>query len=169
MKKILFVILLIGLVTPLQVHAEGLREQRRELVGEFRSKVAENHANRLEKRFTFYYERMEKIIARFQTRLDTLKGQGKDTAPTQAELNGAMAQLVLAKSKGEAAIAAFRALDPTKFQEQKIERLAARDLAKEARGLFLETHQLLKEALKSLKTISKPALPAASVAVESAN
>ena len=179
-------VLVVGLVVPMAVRAEEQsasaspwrwqnrtesreeQQEQRGIVQEFKSRVAENHANRLEKRFKFYYERMTKIMVRFQTRLDTLKAQGKETTPIQVKLDAAKAKLELAKTKGEAAVAAFRGLDPTKFQEQKTERLAARDLAKEARKLFLEAHALLKEALKSLKTISKPALPAASSAVENA-
>lgn len=115
--------------------------------------MAENHANRLERRFKFYFDRLTGITTRFQTRLDTLKGSGKDVAAIQAKLDSAKTKLADAKTKGEAAVAAFRAIDPAKFSEQKTEAMAARDLANSARKLFLETHALLKDALVSLKAI----------------
>ena len=71
-----------------------------------------------------------------------------------------------AKVKGEEAVAAFRAIEPGKWEEQKPEMLAARDLAEDARKLFKESFGLLKDALKELKNISKPALPAASPALK---
>lgn len=182
MKKIVWLglLMLVGMTLPGGVLAEdrgrsasptarqGRIEERTEQREERRSEVAENHANRLEKRFQFYYERMSKIVVRFQARVDLLKNDNKNVASTQTKLDAAKAKLEEAKIKGTAAVAAFRAIDPAKFSEQRNQALAARDLAKEARNLFFEAHKLLKEALKSLKTISKPALPAASPAVNNA-
>ena len=137
-----------------------IQAQIQEIRQEMRSNVAERHANRLERRFKFYFERFTKIITRFQTRLDLLKSDGKDVTSIQTKLDSAKTKLSEAKIKGEAAVAAFRAIDPAKFSEQKAEALVARDLAKSARVLFQDTHKLLKDALKDLKVISKPALPA---------
>lgn len=176
MKKMIVLVMLIGLVIPWGVRAEervgGRAEKRVEVneirvnLQEVRSKVAENHANRLERRFKFYYERLSKIMVKFQARIDYLKDQGKDTAAVQTKLDAAKAKLESAKVKGEAAVAAFRAIEPGKWEEQKPALLAAKDLAEEARGLFKDAFKLLKDALKELKNISKPALPAASPAVE---
>jgi hypothetical protein len=182
MKKYLMIALALTLFAPAVALAQGdenvtkrrperaveiqeIREERKDNRQERRSSVAENHASRLERRFGFYFTRLDNIMTRFQKRLDTLTAAGKDTAAVQAKLDAAKAKLVEAKTKGAQAVAAFKAIDPAKFSEQRTEAFAARDLANAARKLFMETHTLLKEALRLLKTISKPALPASSAAV----
>ena len=133
---------------------------------EMRSDIAKNHADRLERRFAAYFNRLTNIITRFQTRLDALKAGGTDVTSIQSKLDAAKTKLAAAKTKGAEAVAAFRALDPAKWSEQKTEALAARDLANQARSLFKETLGLLKDALFALKAVSKPALPAASAAIQ---
>lgn len=150
------------------IQIQEVRQDLKENREEISNKVAQNHANRLKRRFGFYYDRFTNIITRFKARLVILDGQGKDTAAIKTKLTAAGAKLEEAKTKGIEAVAAFVAIDPAKFSQQKTERLAARDLANAARQLFVDTHNLLKDALKELKTISKPALPAASPAVENA-
>ena len=146
---------------PAQAEIQEIRQENR-------NKVAENHASRLERRFGFYYDRLSKIIVRFESRLVILDSAGKNTTDAKAKLALAKTKLEAAKVAGENAISQFRAITPAKFSEQKTEVKAARDLAKSARALFKDAHALLKDALKSLKTISKPALPAASPAVQNA-
>ncbi len=141
------------------------REEVKENIQERRSEIAENHANRLEKRFTAYYTRLSNIITRFKARLDALKAEGKTVASIETELATATSKLESAKSKGLEAVSAFKAIDPTTLADQKSALMAARDSANAARKLFEEAHTSLKSALKSLKVISKPALPAASAAV----
>lgn len=131
-----------------------------------RANVAELHANRLERRFKFYYTRLNNIMIRFQTRLDLLSGEGKSTSAAQLKLNAAKAKLEEAKLKGDEAVLSFRAIAPGAVTDQKTALTAASNLATAARKLFQDTLDLLKIALRELKTISKPALPAASPAVQ---
>lgn len=144
------------------------REDRQGDRQEVRSHVAENHATRLENSFLRYQKRFANILDRFQKRLDILKTNGKDTAKVQGLVDSAKAKLTDAKAKGDGAVAAFRAIDPAKFSEQKTQLLAARDLALQAHKLYLELHQLLKTALIELKTISQ-AQPTSSASVQKAN
>ena len=129
------------------------REEFKDKMQEVRSNVAENHANRLERRFAFYYSRISNIITRFGKRLDILKADGKDISDASAKLGSAKSTLELAKAKGAEAVSAFKAIDPAKFSEQKTQVLTARDLANSARKLFLDSHTLLKDALTALKAI----------------
>lgn len=139
---------------PEAAQIQEIRQERVENRQERRDNIAQNHADRLSKRFSAYYSRLGGIMTRFQARIDLLKKAGKDTSSTQAKLDLAKAKLEEAKTKGEAAIAAFKAIDPAKFSEQKTQAIAARDLATDARQLFADTNVLIKDALKSLKTIS---------------
>lgn len=152
-------------IQEIKTERSELREAFKESIEEKRSQIASNHADRLEKRFNAYYARLASIILRFEQRLALLKSDGKSVASVETDLSNSKAKLEEAKFKGTEAVAAFRAIDPTKFSEQKAELKAARDAAELARKLFKESHELLKKALKSLKAISKPALPASSAAV----
>lgn len=138
--------------TPPQLDRQNIRNQTQiENRQEVRSVVAENHANRLALRFNYYYERLSGIALRLETRLTTLAGEGKDTSSARQKLSEAKTKLESAKSLGDQAIAAFRAIDPTKFAEQKDQALAARDLAMRARTAFRESLGLLKSVLKEVK------------------
>lgn len=130
---------------------QEVRELRADNRQEVRSVVAENHANRLEVRFNFYYDRLNAIAVRLQSRLDTLKSEGKDTASALAKLQEAKNKLESAKSLGAQSVSAFRAIDPAKFEEQKAEAKAARDLANQARAAFKDSLALLKNVLKEVK------------------
>lgn len=172
MKKYLFCALTAVLLMPGLAHAvsdENVTNRRpdrparaevQEIRQEIRSSVAQNHARRLTRRFQFYFDRLSKIITRFEARLAILDTAGKDTADAKAKLALVKTKLGEAKSKGDATITAFTAIDPAKFSEQKEAAFAARDLAVSARKLYQETLVLLKDALKALKVISRPALPA---------
>lgn len=178
-RLFLAIALFLGIFVPV-AHAETnreMRETRREEIQEMRterleereqirSKVAENHANRLERRFGLYYKRLSNIVDRFQARLDYLKTQDKDVAALQARLDSIKVKLTAAKEAGDKAITAFKEIEPGTWEVQQPKLQAARDLANTARELYKEVHTLLKSALKDLKLVSKPALPASSTAVE---
>lgn len=147
------------------VQAE-IQEIRQSDVSETKIRMIAAHADRLEKRFSFYYDRLNKIIIRFEERLSILTKAGKNIKTIQIKLNTAKAKLLEAKLKGESVVSLFRTVDPTKLREQKVVVQGARDMTVATIKLFQESHNLLKSALKELKTISKPALPAASAAVQ---
>ena len=130
---------------------QEVKDMRVENHQEIRSLVAENHANRLERRFKFYYDRLSNIARRLETRLATLKSDGKDTSVADTKLTEATTKLETAKSLGEQAVSAFRAIDPAKFAEQKEQALAARDLANQARVAFKEALSIFKSVLKEVK------------------
>lgn len=135
----------------IQENRTEIKDQRLENRQEVRSVVAENHANRLERRFNYYYKRLSGIATRLQTRLNTMSSEGKDVSAAQSKLLDAKNKLESAKTSGAQAVSAFRALDPATFAEQKAEALAARDLANQARTAFKETLALLKVVLKEVK------------------
>ena len=161
--------------SPMQRRSEERQELRQEVkaekkelktqietkLQEFRSNVAENHANRLEKRFNAYYSRLSNIGTRLQSRITELNSTGKDTANAQLKLTQALTTLESAKTKGAESVSAFRAIDPAKFSEQRDKAFAARDLAEAARKLFKQATEELKVATKEVKTLSKP-VPSAS-------
>ncbi len=127
------------------------RQERIEHRQEVRSDIAENHANRLSRRFAFYYKRLTGIAARLDTRLTKLKTEGQDVSLALAKLAEARTKLESAKNSADQAVLAFQAIDPTKFSEQKAKALAARDLANSARTAFKDALVLLKNVLKEVK------------------
>ena len=134
---------------PIPAEVQEIRQELETKREEIRNRIAQIHATRLTKRFDAYYLRLASIITRFEARLIILQKNSKDIVPTQAKLDLAKAKLVEAKTAGQDAVKALEAIDPP-----------AKELAISAHDLYKETLTLLKDALKSLKTISKPALPA---------
>lgn len=134
---------------PVPAQVQEIRQELETKREEIRNRIAQIHATRLTKRFDAYYLRLASIITRFEARLIILQKNSKDIVPTQAKLDLAKAKLVEAKTAGQDAVKALEAIDPP-----------AKELAISAHDLYKETLTLLKDALKSLKTISKPALPA---------
>lgn len=134
-----------------QENREEVRELRQENRQEIRSDIASNHALRLERRFHYYYSRLNGIATRIEKRLTTLKTEGKDTSSAEAKLAEAKTKLESAKTLGEEAITTFRSLDPAKFSEQKVQIQSARALADSARLAFSSALTSLKSVLQEVK------------------
>ncbi|MEI6690231.1 MAG: hypothetical protein WCL07_00615 [bacterium] len=115
--------------------------------------VAELHANRLENHFNTYYTRLKNIWERLHSHIILLGHQGKDVTSVQVKLSAAILTLESAKTKGIESVAAFRAIDPSKFSEQKDKVFIARDLAEESRKLYKQAQIEMVEAISVIKDI----------------
>ncbi|KKU89291.1 MAG: hypothetical protein UY18_C0001G0023 [Microgenomates group bacterium GW2011_GWF2_47_9] len=138
----------------IQQELEDRREEQRQEIQtkriETRLRLAKNHAERLQKRFSFYYERLNNIITRFQARLDLSKTEGKDTTTSQQLLDQAKSNLLSAESKGKEAIQTFTSFDPEWSQDEMQNKVRlGQSQAEEARNAFKQVLELLKSALKS--------------------
>jgi len=129
----------------------GKVEEKKEDRQARRSEIAENHAERLEKRFGAYTQRLTTLSEKIQTRIDAVKAQGNDTASSQEKLDSGLAALTSARSYADQSVAQFRAIDPEKFEEQKSEAQAARELADKAREGYKNALELFRSAVKELK------------------
>ncbi len=170
MKKIIYILItLVFLFTPNIARADedGTREgtlrdriqQKMENVKERvqnrvetrqvkRDERTERHAVRLQERFDNYYERLNKIIEKVQTRLTNLAADGKDVSSSQSKLDEAKSKLALAKTLADESVALFNSIEADKFETQKTIIQSAKDKANEARKAFIETHKLIKDAVK---------------------
>lgn len=140
---------------------EKLREELKAGSTEVMDKIGELHAARLEKRFTFYFNRQKSILDRINTRLTTLEGQlGVDKLKKARTLyNQAAAKLAEAKTKGAAAISSFSSIDGNDLPSQRKEVFAAREEAKAALALFKENVRLMKDVVKEMRLVSEKAKP----------
>ena len=118
----------------------------------------------LERKYGFVGKRFDNIIARFDSRIKTLESAGKDLDLTavKSALSNAKSKLIEAKANGNIAVEGFKSITETSTKEDFTK---LRVLVKTADASFRSVNDALKLALKELKTISKPALPAASAAV----
>lgn len=184
MKKYLAVVLTLLLMGATLVHAEetenvtkrrpdgAVNPQIQEIKADIKdareerkSAIQTMQAARLN-RFDSYYKLLSNIIARFKLRRDELSSKGKDVTALTAKITLAEQTLASAKAKSDAFATALAGLSSTSTKD---DRLAAAKLAKEAHDLYKETHRILvQEGMRLLKTFSKPALPAASAAVQNA-
>lgn len=130
----------------LKASASGLRQA-------IRSDVAKMHADRLNNRFGFYNRRLTTVIEKIQARIDKTKADGKDVSEAQAKLDEAEAKLAESNKYAMDAVAKFRSIEPTKYDEQKSVALEARDLAEKGREAFVATVKLLRECVELLKAL----------------
>jgi hypothetical protein len=129
------------------------KEERQEMRQERREERAQKHSERLQKRFDFYAERLGRIMDKLQTRLMIMKNDGKDITSAEAKLDDAKDTLEEAKTLGDQSVAAFSAIDPEKYEEQRSKVLAARDLAMAAREKFKLANTEIKEAVALAKSV----------------
>jgi hypothetical protein len=135
---------------------ESSQEMRTTIQGnaqDRRTRIAENHANRLEQRFGVYYTRLANIAARLEQRIAVLKGQGKNVARAEASLTTGKAALAEAQKLSAEAVVQFRAIDPAKYAEQRPAALKARDKAQAARQTFIEAKQAFQTTIQALKAV----------------
>lgn len=127
--------------------------ERVELRQEKRSDVAEKHALRLEERFALYYQRLSDLEAKIRARLVIMTKEGKDVSASEAKLEEAKKMLEEAKMTGDQAVAGFKTINPDTYEEQRVQVMAARDLAEKAREQYKMAVKLMKEAFSLAKNI----------------
>lgn len=154
----------------LQVREENKekREEQKTVAVAARSQFnlvrASARATILERKYEFISKRFDNIIARFESRITTIESTGKDLDLTEvkSKLDAAKLKLVEAKVDGNVAVEGFKSITASSTKEDFTK---LQVLVKTADASFRAVNDSLKIALKQLKPISKPALPAASPAV----
>lgn len=129
------------------------REENQEKREARRSEVAQHHAERLEIRFTAYYDRLMKIADKIQTRIDTLKSEGHDTSGAQIKLDEAKASLASARTLSLEAVAKFKSIDPDNYESQRAVAMAAKETANEARDYYQKAVEQLKVSVVALQAL----------------
>lgn len=107
------------------------------------------HANRLQRRFNFYYQRLTKIADKIEARFDLLEAEGVDMTEARAGFSNAMLLLEEAREKANNAVARFEAIDPEEYQAQRQIALTARDEALQARDQF---QQVVSEMIAAVQS-----------------
>lgn len=113
------------------------------------------HTNNLQARFTYHYDRLNAILGKIEAIIDKKVTEGINMDAAKVKLDEARVKLEQAKTIGSQAIAAFKALNPDKLNEQKTEIKAARDLAVKARQTFIDALQLMQQTVKLIRIASK--------------
>lgn len=116
----------------------------------YRSERAKLHGERLERRFSWYAERLQDIAKRIQSRIDALKADGKDVNSAQTSLDLANATLTQAIADGKKAVEMFQAITISTWDVQQPEIKAAIDQANTARKGFASARQQELDAVKAL-------------------
>lgn len=150
-----------------QVQTEITEEQKIKTQGihsKFNVSRTAARAIMLSKKYAFISNRFNNIISRFETRINILVKAGKQSelVNVSAKLAEAQKQLVLANTASVNVMNAFSAISTI---STKGDFTNLQILIKTANGEYKKVNTLLKVALKELKAISKPALPASSSAV----
>ncbi len=117
----------------------------------YRSERAANHGERIERRFTFYAQRLTNIATRIQKRIDTEKAAGKDVSAAQTALDKAKTLLAQAVVDSKQAVTMFQSISVATWDTQSPEIKAAIEQANKARAGFVQTRLSLIDATAALK------------------
>lgn len=112
-----------------------------------RAQMLNQHAMRIQKRYTFYYQRLTSISEKIETRLEKLAEEGKDVTQGQERLADALKLLEQAMEKAETAQEGFNNVEPEDYQAQRRIALQARDDALQAQALFMQTLLEMRQAV----------------------
>ncbi len=114
-----------------------------------RQRILTVHTERLQRRFSFYDERLTAIGEKLQIRLQEMAADGIEVDEAQATLQRAFEALDAAGQNTETAIQAFEEIDPEQYQAQRQMALAARDVALEAHNQYQQALQLMIQAAQT--------------------
>lgn len=159
--------------TMLEERAE-LREQIQEGSLEAMAKVGRLHATSLQRRGTFYYQRLLGIHTRLGALLTQAETNYGSTPFTSARTlwNSAKTKLDAAKTELDQAVSDLATVEGDDLEAQRQQVFAGRDQAKLSLNLFRQTNSLLKDTLlaykKALKTVKPSPSPKPSASVSSA-
>lgn len=111
-----------------------------------RDRMAQLHADRLERRFGFYYLRLGNIIERLQSRLDSMSAEGTNVEDAQEALDSASDKLDEAYELAQQAISQFQEAS----QGQSMDEMArsAASLALRAQTMFVEVVMDLRKVVR---------------------
>lgn len=134
-------------------------KERREQVRERRLESVEarlhRHADRLDRRFTFYYSRLTLIADKIEKRLSVLSSDGKDVTDARAKLAEARSQIEAAKALGNQAVAAFSSIMVTDDRDALRAAIkSAKDIVKQTREACRSAVSLLKETVRLVRGVS---------------
>ena len=122
---------------------------------ERRSEFAQQHAERIERRYALYAERLLNLADRIEARAQILSADGTDVSAALAKVTEARTLIESAQSSGDEAVTEFRSIDPATYEEQRDVALAARDLAETSIADFKAARDLLQEAVRLLLATTK--------------
>lgn len=137
----------------LKTNKAELKEDVKTMVGTLRTDHAKLHADRLERRFNFYFTRLSNIATRIQTNIDKTKAAGKNVAAVQTQLDTANTTLNQAKTDGASAVSMFRSIPVGSWDLQKPDVKAAIAQAQKARGEFVTARKQLVDVVTALKKL----------------
>ncbi len=136
--------------TDIQENRQEMRDNVQDTMQQRRSTIAQSHAYRLERRFQYYTDSLTKFADRLDAKIAEMSQNGTDTSEAKADIATARSLIASASDKGAKAVAQFEAVDPDKYEEQRDQALAARDLAMAARADFQSALQSLRSATTTL-------------------